>query len=129
MLSKRLIEHLLKFCGDNLCRVNRRHRHFSFICQRSNIIAVGFAQKHKTHTRAARWFGYNSIHSEFDALRQMMKSNKSMAGMYMVNIRIRSNGQLALSRPCVCCTRMLIEMGVRDVYYSCPDGVFRKWRI
>ena len=126
MLSKRLIGHIRKVCEENQYRVHRRHRHFSFVCERSNIVAVGYAQKDKTHTRAERWFRYNSIHSEFDALRQMMSSSRTLTGLYLVNVRLNAQGNFVLSRPCTCCTRMLRELGIGVVYYSCKDGTFRK---
>ena len=127
MLSKRLIRRLLKICEANYDRVNRRHRHFSFLCHRSNIIAFGYAQKAKTHTKAERWFQFNSIHSEFDALRQVRLMD--LTGCYLVNIRILLNGRLSLSRPCKCCARMITELGVRDIYYSQSDGSFGHMRI
>ena len=71
MLSRRLIKRIMKICRDNQHRVDRRHRHFSFLCERANVVACGFAQTTKTHTKAERWFRFNSIHSEFDALRQV----------------------------------------------------------
>ncbi len=127
MLSGRLVRRLLKICEANCDRVNRRHRHFSFICHRSNILACGFAQKAKTHTKAERWYRYNSIHSEFDAMRQVLRAD--LTGCYLVNIRLLMNGSLSLSRPCRCCSRMLAELGVRDIYYSKSDGSFGHLRL
>lgn len=121
-LQRNLINRMLKICADNFPRVNRRHRHFSFLCRRTHIIAYGYAQKSKTHPKVSRWFRYNSIHSEFDALRHVW--GEDLSGMYLVNIRIKLDGSLSLSRPCPCCTRMLLESGIERVYYSKSDGTF-----
>lgn len=126
MLSKRLQTRIIHVARLNEDRVQRRHRHFSFVCVRSRIIAVGFAQKAKTHNKASKWFPYNSIHSEFDVLRKL--NCKLPYGAYVVNVRLGADGNLKLSRPCVCCTRMLIELGIQRLFYSNSNGGFSEWQ-
>ena len=85
-------------------------------------MVVGFAQKRRTHTKAERWFHYNSIHSEFDVIRQVW--GRDLSEYYLVNIRVLMDGRLSLSKPCRCCANMLSEAGLKAIYFSRSDGSF-----
>lgn len=125
MLSYKLQNKIRAIAVENKYRVNRRHKHFSFVCVRGCVLSVGFAQSAKTHSKAGRWFPFNSIHSEFDAMRRL--NYRLPYGAYLVNVRLGANDNLMLSKPCPCCTRMLLDLGVTRVFYSTNKGDFREW--
>ncbi len=120
-LNNKIQYRILNFCKQHVAFTDKRHRHFTFICRRSTILSVGFSNKHRTHTMAARWFKYNSIHSEFDAIRKV--KNINLHGSYVVNVRLAANSDvLAMSCPCKFCQKMLKELGICSVFYSSGNG-------
>lgn len=128
ILTQKMAERICRLCRQHLNIVVGRHKHFSFICRRNTILAFGYSRKHKTHP-ALRQFSYKSysgIHAEFDVLRKL---NFDVSGTYLINVRMNKDGALMLSRPCPCCTRMLIDRGVRTVYYSGNDQRFHRLNI
>lgn len=100
-----------------------RFKHFSFICNRNKIVSVGWNKAFKTHPLAKR-FGhrFNCIHSELDAITSFNHPVSSLHKYKFYNVRLRTNGKLAVAKPCLHCQYMLSSFGVEKVWYSSPTG-------
>lgn len=105
--------------------IDTKQKHFSFILLKNNIISFGWNQSWKTHPLAARFnHRFNNIHSEISAIKNMQKNWALLTKCRLVNIRIRSNGELGLSKPCRYCLKAIIDFDIREVYYSNENGDF-----
>lgn len=58
----------------------------------------------------------NSIHAERNACRKVTKDK--LKGCYIFVYRELSNGELALAKPCDGCMELIIDMGIKRVYYT-----------
>jgi len=70
-----------------------------------------------------KWKLYGKLNGIF--YRTSTTNNVFCAGsaMSMIVIRIDSQGQLADSKPCANCTKMLKYYGLKKIYYSVPGGL------
>lgn len=127
-INERLKRRIYKTCLEHLDDVSTRHKHFSFLCERNRIITFGYNKKTKTHPDMSKfnYKRYMGIHSELDAL---VKLKSNLCNAYLVNVRMNKQGRFMLSKPCPCCTRMLIARGVTKVFYSGTDQKFHSLRL
>lgn len=120
MISERLQTKLIDL-SRLLYHVPRsNYKHFSFIVRRSKIVAFGFNNSKKTHPTSPS--KYHTIHSELSAICSFPYPVSELHKFSFINIRLFANKQLAMSKPCKACQKMLSSFGVRKVYYSTPNG-------
>ncbi len=102
-----------------MSRKSNHHIHFlgAVIVKRGRIVGMGYNQL-KTHTRANT--KYSTIHAEFDAMRGVDPIDLQGADCYV--FRQTRQGNLARSKPCPCCQSLLSQAGIRNVYYTSPEG-------
>lgn len=102
--------------------------HFSFIMKKKKIVSFGYNNAWKTDRLAAK-FGhrFNCLHSELMAIKNFPYHISELSEFTFVNIRLRKNGEIALSKPCECCERMLDAFRVSEVYYTTNNGDFVRW--
>lgn len=89
------------------------HKHGAVLVRKNTIIGIGFNQN-KTHTKSPDKF--HMIHAEFSAILSSQEENLADCELYVV--RKRKNGNLANSKPCQSCTKMVSSLGIKRCYYS-----------
>lgn len=97
-----------------------KFRHFTFIMKRNRVISYGFNLNWKTHPLAQN--RYRSLHSEIMALTQFPHRNEDYFKCQLVNVRLNSNLELRLSKPCGYCQSLLAAYGFRDIWYTTNSG-------
>lgn len=104
-----------------------RCKHFSFIVQRSNILAVGQNQQWQTHP-IAQEFGhkFSSVHSELDAWIKIRHRNVDLSKCRLINVRINRFEDVKISRPCVCCSNLLQSFGLTDWTWTLNGGGWQR---
>lgn len=100
--------------------------HVTFICKKRKVIAIGFNNLIKKHPEH-KWGEYvctksnNSehyaagLHSELSAIIKCGHEDCSQFDFF--NIRINNNNQIAPSKPCINCQRILNQVGYKNMYY------------
>lgn len=105
--------------AKRLSKKSEHHRHHigCVITNGSKLVGLGF-NRLKTHTRSTHPF--HSIHAELHAILGITVSDLRGSKVYVY----RENfwGQLAMSKPCPTCHKMLQDLGVREVFYTCENG-------
>lgn len=96
------------------------HKHGAVLIRKNNVLGIGFNQN-KTHSKSIHPF--RTIHAEFSAV--LNSQQESFEGCELYVVRKRKNGQLANSKPCSSCEKMLRSLGIEKVYYS-TDNNFTK---
>jgi len=125
-VNKNLIKECLIFSRDHLAR-NGRHNHFihySFIIQFNQVIEWGINKK----TEPLKKFGYADhmmLHSENTAYKKAKGLLDKTEPFEVLNIRLNSNGDLKISKPCQCCVSFLKHLGCSKVWYSTPTDFLR----
>jgi hypothetical protein len=100
--------------------------HHSLILYKNKIISHGTEDRAKTHPLAKEMgYPYPTIHSEFDAYRQLTKKQKSLRGMTLMNFRISPTKKLGMSKPCKYCMPWVCEL-FDEVWYTNDKGVLVK---
>jgi deoxycytidylate deaminase len=61
-----------------------------------------------------------TLHAEQSAILGVPLDTLSRSSLLVV--RVRSNGELGLARPCESCIKMLAAVGVKRIFYSTNDG-------
>lgn len=99
--------------------------HFSFLVKKNSINSIGY-NSYKTHPIAER-LGYRfpTHHSELSCILNF--SGKEIRDYYMINFRFDKMGQLAMSKPCKGCQKLLKYYCVGKTIYSTGYG-FKIWR-
>lgn len=83
-------------------------------------ISIG-ANLYKTHPIFANMVdGKYSIHAEVKAILSCPRSK--LIGSEMWVYREKADGTPAIAKPCKNCQKVLIEAGVKKVYYTTDDG-------
>lgn len=111
---------------------NAEYRHCAIIVKGGSIVSVGYNQ-HKTNSfterskRNLRSF-CRSTHAEINAVLKVRKKI-DLTGTKIYVVRIRKDGSLANSRPCVLCQNVLYRYSIKKVYYSIDEEFFGKMKI
>lgn len=110
-------------------RQTGRFYHATFICKKRKVIAIGFNNFNKV-LPVHKWGEYDSdrngtsyvpsIHSELSAIIKCGHEDCSQFDFY--NIRINNHNEIACSKPCPNCQRILEQVGFNKVYYFDEDG-------
>lgn len=74
-----------------------------------------------------------SCHSEMEVLKFFSTDDKKFkrkVSKYVIwNIRWTKNGDIANSKPCLHCRRVLFDLGFKTIVFSTDDGTFEKQRL
>lgn len=102
-------------------------KHFSYIMDNKRIVSMGWNFSKKTHPLAHR-FGYKfmAIHSELHAIKNFPFPVQELRHFKLVNVRIGINKEVRISRPCICCLRLLDFFGIDEVWFTNKEGRFEK---
>jgi deoxycytidylate deaminase len=96
---------------------NHRNKVGCIIFDKKRIISKGhnYAQKSvkKLHPKFQR-FPF-SIHAEVEAI---IKAKTDLKGMSLLVIRVNSDNQFRLSKPCINCQEYIKYVKIKKVYYS-----------
>lgn len=100
--------------------------HVTFICKKRKVIAIGFNNLTKL-LPPTRWGTYKAsknncretyaagIHSEISAI--IKCGHEDCSSFDFFNIRINNKGEIANSKPCFNCQRVLNQVGYKNIYY------------
>lgn len=104
------------------------HYHFPFFFQKNRILSVGFNRARKTHPLGkAGGYKFETIHSELDSYIRM--DTMDMRKIKLLNLRLSSDSLkykgpvLRPSKPCVCCSSWLSNLGIKRIYFSDNNGI------
>lgn len=102
---------------------NWEKRHFSFVIQDGDIIAMGM---NRVGTPIPG-FGYGNsypqnIHAEPDAFRRARSMLDLSSPWEIFNVRLNKRDEIRMSAPCGCCTSFLITMGCKRAYFTTAVG-------
>ena len=110
---------------------DRGNFHLTAIFEKSRLISLGINNFEKSHPRNLQldYRGRNgqhigdqiSIHSELAAVLKL-RHPRDHSRLKLVNLRIRKNGNLSLSKPCSGCSSLIKQLGFREVWYTNRDG-------
>lgn len=84
-----------------------------------NILSVGF-NKSTNHPRSPHPF--KSVHAEFSAILGLSLKDLKDSDVYV--FRENKKGQPVMARPCKVCMKMLQNVGVRRVFYTCDNTYY-----
>ena len=117
---------LLRVSRDLIYLPKSNAKHFTFICERSKIISMGFNNGWKSRPEAAK-FGhrFNAIHSELDAIKKFPYSPLDLPHYSLYNVRLHKDGSVAFSLPCPQCQKLLRSFDIDNVFYTDANGVFQ----
>lgn len=109
---------------------NGRSFHTTFIFHKSRILSIGHNDYRKMHPyhRMGKYVGYktnphlyqSALHSEISAILKL--GEEDLRKYTVVNVRIDGNNNLALSKPCPNCERVLRQVGFKRLWYSTKNG-------
>ena len=69
----------------------------------------------KLHDRFLKW--EKSVHSEHASI---INANQSLKGHSILTVRLLSNKQFGLAKPCIHCLKYMNYVGIKNIYYSIP---------
>jgi len=125
-MKKMILEECYRIALNNIKQKKHpqwtSYKHFSFIIQRGRIIEWGM------NRCAEPLMGYpahGKLHSECDAYFKARGLLDNTRAFEVINIRMGSNGQLKLSKPCECCQQFLKRLNCRKVWFSTALGFTR----
>lgn len=105
--------------------------HCSFALLKKKIIGIGVNSYFKTHTLTKNYKAYKinnanytaGTHSEISLLGKL-GIGFDFSNITLVNIRIRNDDKLGLSRPCLGCLGILKFIEYKKFYYSTNEEKF-----
>lgn len=110
----------------NKCRessVKGESSHFTFLVTRNKIMSMGKNNTKKTHPRAARLRYWScGVHSELDAILKFPSAPKKICKSKVVNVRIKKDGSIGMSKPCIHCQKLLKSFGIDEALHTTNSG-------
>jgi len=98
----------------------------SVIVKNKEVVSVG-QNMMKTHPAQHRYnqyvphpFNQDYLHSEINAIRKARAENLRGSTLYI--FRRDRNGNTAMCRPCNACMQAIKDSGIKEIYYSIPNG-------
>lgn len=106
---------------------HRRNKLGCVITYKNRVISVGWnlqkenpMQKEYNKCRGFDVDRYsNYIHAEIKALISIRDIDIDWSKVSVFTYREYRNGEMAMSRPCPACMRAILDMGIKNVYYTC----------
>jgi len=87
----------------------------AILVHKNNIISVG-TNSYKTHPLMAARTQWPYLHAEQHAIIRAGVDNCEGLDLYIA--RVLKNNNLALSKPCNVCNKLIRDVGIKNVYYS-----------
>ena len=87
----------------------------AILVHRNSIVSVGM-NSYKTHPLMAARTEWPFLHAEQNAIIRAGLDNCEGLDLYIA--RVLKNNTLALSKPCKVCTKLIKDVGIKNVYYS-----------
>tara|TARA_R110000796_G_scaffold5291_4_gene20047 strand:- start:361 stop:741 length:381 start_codon:yes stop_codon:yes gene_type:complete len=101
-----------------------RQFHVTFALAKKKILAIGInGAKTNPKTQEFAYVGdpYQiGTHSELAAVIKLGRLDCSR--LTFINVRLKKDGKVALSKPCVGCEDMLNQIGFKRVFYTLDNG-------
>lgn len=102
----------------------------SVLVYKNKIISVGWnAKKSHPYQKILNKYGKydeekinNYLHSEINCLLNVKDLDINWSKVYIFIYREDKNGNLAISKPCLGCTKALISKGINKVFYTDKNG-------
>jgi len=118
---------LVKLSHKMLDLPDVRNKHFSFILMRNKILSVGYNLGFKTNPLAKKYgHRFSSTHAELMVIKNFPYPPSLLSKCKIVNIRIMTNGNLSMARPCKYCAKMLKDFDLTEIWYTNWQGKFEK---
>ena len=123
-------DRLIQQFVDEVLEHNKNHKsaHIALLLQGRKVISWGFNQMDR---QCFRGENIRSLHAEIDCLRKCRPIRdicKKNYKLLIVKISRDPNQLYSDSRPCNCCTKFILGLGIRRVYCSNDDGIIEKLR-
>ena len=123
---------ILNRCINILYRdwAGNKHRpsyHFAFAIKKNKILAVGRNKPDHESNKALqlgrlygieKWNTYPFLHAESDLITRLDPEYQNHK-TEILSLRINRHGRFKLAKPCVNCQKMLDEIGITKVVWSC----------
>lgn len=113
----------------------KRARVGAVVVERNRIVSSGHNSS-KTSTLQDRYNKYRGIddsticiprvHAEIAALRPLLKQDVDWMHTSIYVYRELKDGQVSCAKPCPACTRLIHELGIRNIFYTDWDGSYVK---
>jgi cytidine deaminase len=118
----RIVEFLRLRVLENDFNTPQRFAHAAALVMRRKVINWGFNSLKPVPSLYKKYsiFGC-TMHAEISACWKYRFTNK-LQGNNIFVIRVRTNGELALSKPCNMCQAYMRDVGIRRCYYTDNDG-------
>lgn len=99
--------------------------HYSFLVRKNSVNSIGYNLTNKTHPIADKLnYRFPTTHSELSCILNF--SGKKISSYYMINCRFDKMGNIAMSKPCLSCQKLLRIYDISKVVYSTGNG-FKIW--
>lgn len=123
-LEKKIIEQA-KLIAPSL--VNNRCRHISFCTIRNKIISIGVNSYVKSNPISFKFGSWNGlVHSELNAIVNAARSI-DFSKVTLYNVRVKLDGSLAISAPCLSCQKVLSAFNIRRCYFTTEQESFERF--
>ena len=85
------------------------------LVHRNSIVSIGM-NSYKTHPLMAARTSWPFLHAEQNAIIRAGMDHCEGLDLYIA--RVLKNNDLALSKPCKVCIKLIEDVGIRNIYYS-----------
>jgi len=92
---------------------HRQHLHVVIITKGGAILSTGY--------------NHGDTHAEVMALTKLWPAARKGTRLY--SYRLLNNGKLAMAKPCLHCQKVIERAGVKQVFWSDPDGKIVKTKV
>ena len=87
----------------------------AILVHRNSIVSIGM-NSYKTHPLMAARTSWPFLHAEQNAIIRAGMDHCEGLDLYIA--RVLKNNDLALSKPCKVCIKLIEDVGIRNIYYS-----------
>lgn len=74
----------------------------------------------KTHPKLCKYYSYPYLHAEANCILSLGLDNCEDKIIYVA--RVLRDGSQALAKPCSSCYQLIKDVGIREIYYTTPNG-------
>jgi tRNA(Arg) A34 adenosine deaminase TadA len=99
-------------------------RHGAVLFDRSGKILSAKSNSLKTHPKLVKFTDYPYLHAESACI--LGHGMDNCEGLSLLVLRVLKNDQVSLSKPCVICQRVIEDAGLKSVYYTDVNGMFKR---
>lgn len=90
------------------------HKKHGLICSRPNIL--------KTHPLLVKYTNFPFLHAESSCIIHHGMDNCYGCDLYIT--RVKKNGTMTMAKPCDICQALMMEVGIKNFYYTDWSGNF-----